>query len=138
MGFRIKSKNFMGLATLRATFSDSDEAIFLGVTSPKIKIVKVRTTVEIMAPLAPNKSVKNMVATVVVAIFTILFPIKMVVKTLPILSVSFLTKEEFSTPFSSICLILNTFKDVRAVSDEERNALPNTPIMITISSIQFV
>ena len=83
-------------------------------------------------------SVKKIVATVVVTILTILFPISIVVRTDPILSTNFFTKGALATPFFSICLILNIFTLVSAVSDDEKNADKKIPIIITINRIIFV
>lgn len=132
-GVRIILKNLIGLATFRASLSELAVAIFLGVTSPKIRTTIVRTIGEITAPFGPNTSVKNIVAIVVVTIFTILFPIRIVVSTLVILSTSFFRMWEFLTPFFSICLILKVLILVRAVSDEEKNAENITPKIMRIS-----
>ena len=132
-GVKIILKNLIGLATFRDNTSGFAVAIFLGVTSPKIRTTIVKIIGEITAPLGPKTSVKKIVAMVVVTIFTMLFPIRIVVSTLVILSTNFLRIWEFLTPFFSICLILNVLILVRAVSDEEKNAENTTPKIMRIS-----
>ena len=53
-------------------------ARLLGEISPKIRISRVRTTVETVGPYTGSSLVKNRVDTVVATILTILFPIRMV------------------------------------------------------------
>ena len=65
-----------------AKLSDFSLAKLLGEISPKINTIIVITTVETVAPYLPYKSINNTVEIAVIAMFTILLPISMVVRSL--------------------------------------------------------
>ena len=67
-------------AEKQANFSGQSLARLLGEISPKIRMVRVNTTVETVAPRLGsfNRSTKIRVAMVDAAMLTTLFPIKMV------------------------------------------------------------
>lgn len=87
----------MGFATFRLIISGCCWAAVFGSTSPKIKTKIVMTTVATTGPLAPKSCVKNTVATAEEAMFTILFPIKILE----------ITSWGFSKSFKTVMLFLS-------------------------------
>ncbi len=90
--------------------------------SPKMRIKKVRIPVAIPAPTLPRSLIAMEVAREEAERFTILFPIKIVLKSLPGLSMSFNTVSALLSPSSLKALILCRFTVVNAVSAEEKKA----------------
>ena len=65
-----------GRAKSLAKASGYSLAIVFGIVSPKIKVSKVNTAVEIATPLLPNASTKRTEAKEAAPILTILLPIR--------------------------------------------------------------
>ena len=110
-------------------------ARFLGVISPKISTATVMTTVDIVGArlLSEMISRKRTVPREDTPIFTILFPISMVERSLSYLSESFRTSLARLSPFSAKVLNFVLLKDVNAVSVAEK--YPDIIISITIMAI---
>ena len=91
----------------------------------------VRIPVEIPTNLLPNNSVVNVVARAEAEILTMLFPIKIVLKSLPGFSVTCKTFAALLLPSSANVFSLILLTVVRAVSDEEKNAESNNRTIST-------
>ena len=78
IGVRIILSRFITGAAKEAKVSGCSLARLFGVISPKVKTVTVVTIVEIVAPYCPYRFINKTVATAVLAIFTRLFPTKIV------------------------------------------------------------
>ena len=107
----------------------------LGIISPNVSTIRVITPVLTAAPASPKSFIQKTVATEEQPIFTILFPIRMVVRALSKFSTIF--REFFArlSPRSARYLRRIVLTVENAVSIDEKNADKNiqTIIMISIS-----
>lgn len=94
-------------------------AIFWGEISPKISTTTVTTTVDTVAPISPQRRTNNTVPKEAVAIFTILFPIRIVKISLSYCSESLHARIALRLPFSAKVFSLVRFSDENAVSVAE-------------------
>ena len=112
-------------AYIKAIFSACMEAMVLGVISPNMSISKVSIPVAIPMAALPKSFWAKTVVNAEAAIFTILLPIRMVLRNFVFLSSKDSTSPAFFTPSSAMDLILSLFNDVNAVSADEKNAESN-------------
>ena len=121
-GFSTLTTILINLLTASDTLSDFCFAIDFGVISPKINTITVSPNVTIPTPPSPHLATAIDVANEDAPIFTILFPINIAPNNLLGSSISFSTNFAPLTPSSTICLTLILLKDIKAVSDIEKNA----------------
>ena len=120
-------------------FSGFSFARLLGLISPKIKTTIVTTTVEIVAPLFPYNSTKSTVPSDATRMLTILFPMRMVDKSLSYLSQRCSESTARRLPFSAIVRSLVRLRDEKAVSVAEKYAERMMHIiMATIIEMWFI
>ena len=110
-------------------------ARLFGITSPNASITSVSTTVDTRAALSgPTIAVASIVPSEDAVMFTMLFPISIVVITLSYLSSSLSAILAPLEPFSAMLLSLMRLAPVSAVSLAEKNAEQAIIIMIITSS----
>ena len=105
-------------------------AIVFGVTSPKIKTIKVSKPVAIPGPALLKRCVARIVASEDAPIFTMLLPMRIAESILPLLLVTLSTFAARLSPFSAKFFIRILLTVTRAVSEDEKNADKNTKTMI--------
>lgn len=120
-------------ATDNAIFSEFFTATDLGVISPKIKTNNVTIPVAIPTPVLPNNSMLKEVAIEEAKIFTKLLPTKIELNSLFGSSIKDRTILAFLLPSSDKCFIRMILTDVKAVSEDEKNADSTRQIMKIIS-----
>ena len=103
-----------------ANFSGISLARLLGVISPKISTTTVETMVETVAPASAIKCTNSRVHTEVMAMFTMLLPIRMEVIILSYLSESSRARMAFLSPFSASTFSRVLFSEEKAVSVAEK------------------
>ena len=94
----------------------------MGVISPKINTRRVIIPVLMLTAALPNKRMVMVVAREDAVIFTMLFPIRIVLKSLPESSITFRSVRARLSPWSAKDWIRILFTVVIEVSAEEKNA----------------
>ena len=129
--FHWVNRKFRGVSTTKKSFSRGREATaqdsgdslakLLGVTSPKIRMTTVSTAAEMAGPRSAPASLMNSTAPMVVAaLLTMLFPIRMVDRSLSYWSAISRVLAARASPSSARLFSRIRFREVKAVSVAEK------------------